>query len=50
MTLIEFLLSVAVVGMVVLQCVILLELRRIDVLWALRASRRRRWLHEEQHD
>lgn len=48
-TLIEFILSVAVVGMVVLQCVILIELRRIEFLWGLAGSKRRRWTHEERN-
>lgn len=48
-TLIEFLLSISVVGMVVLQCVILIELRRMTMLWELRASRRRRWQSEERN-
>lgn len=49
MTLIEFILSIAVVGMVVLQCVILIELRRIEFLWGLAGSKRRRWTHEERN-
>ena len=43
MTLIEFLLAVAVVGMVALQCVILIELRA----WRMTESRRRQWIAEE---
>ena len=47
MTLIEFILSVAVVGMVVLQCVILVELHTQRHTCALRSSRRRDWAREE---
>jgi len=47
MTSIEFLLSVAVVGMVVLECIILLELRNIRHTSALRESARRDWNRKE---
>ena len=47
MTLIEFLLSVAVVGMLVLQCVILMELHDYRVTLLLRASKRREWVRQE---
>ena len=47
MTLIEFLLSVAVVGMVVLECVILVELHTQRHTCALRRSSRRDWAREE---
>lgn len=47
MTLIECILSVAVVGMVVLQCVILVELREARMTSLLRESKRRQWVREE---
>ena len=47
MTTIEFILSVAVVGMVVLQCVILKELHDWRVTANLRESWRRQWVREE---
>lgn len=47
MTLIEFLLAVAVVANVALQCVILIELRDLRQSSALRESQRRQWITEE---
>lgn len=47
MTTIEFILSVAVVGMMVLQCVILLEIRDQRITRRLRESDRHRWVQEE---
>ena len=47
MTSIEFILSVAVVGMVVLQCVILLELRETRRTIAAQGSMRRLWTKVE---
>lgn len=47
MTTIEFILSVVVLGMVVLQCVILIELRDQRIVRALRESDRREWIRKE---
>ena len=47
MTIIEFILSVAVVGMVVLECIILLEIRNQRYTSALRESARREWVRKE---
>ena len=47
MTLIEFLFAVVAVGMIVLQCVILLELRADRVGRGLRESQRRTWVKQE---
>ena len=50
MTTIEFLLSVAVVGMVVLECIILLEIRNQRYTRALRESARRAWVKKEHEE